>query len=57
MRIGYARVSTVDPELQLEKLCEAGCECVVVEKASGGKKIGAESLARRPRSLAYDQLD
>lgn len=39
MRIGYARVSTLDqnPELQLEKLREAGCERVVVEKASGAK--------------------
>ncbi len=39
MRIGYARVSTLDqnPELQLEKLREAGCERVIVEKASGAK--------------------
>lgn len=39
MRIGYARVSTLDqnPELQLEKLREAGCEKVVVEKASGAR--------------------
>lgn len=39
MRIGYARVSTLDqnPELQLEKLREAGCERVVVEKASGAR--------------------
>ena len=37
MRIGYARVSTLDqnPDLQLEKLRGAGCERVVVEKASG----------------------
>jgi hypothetical protein len=35
MRIGYARVSTLDhnPELQLEKLREAVCEMVIVEKA------------------------
>lgn len=41
MRIGYARVSTLDqnPELQLEKLREAGCEKVVVEKASGARAI------------------
>jgi len=39
MRIGYARVSTLDqnPDLQLEKLRAAGCERVVVEKASGAK--------------------
>jgi DNA invertase Pin-like site-specific DNA recombinase len=39
MRIGYARVSTLDqnPELQLEKLHEAGCKRVVVEKASGAR--------------------
>lgn len=39
MRIGYARVSTLDqnPDLQLEKLREAGCEKVVVEKASGSR--------------------
>jgi DNA invertase Pin-like site-specific DNA recombinase len=39
MRIGYARVSTLDqnPELQLEKLREAGCERVIVEKASGAR--------------------
>lgn len=39
MRIGYARVSTLDqkPELQLQKLREAGCERIVVEKASGAR--------------------
>ncbi|MCZ8323336.1 MAG: recombinase family protein [Novosphingobium sp.] len=39
MRIGYARVSTLDqnPDLQLEKLREAGCEKLVVEKASGAR--------------------
>lgn len=39
MRIGYARVSTLDQNagLQLQKLREAGCEKVVVEKASGAK--------------------
>jgi DNA invertase Pin-like site-specific DNA recombinase len=39
MRIGYARVSTLDqnPDLQLEKLREAGYERVIVEKASGAR--------------------
>ena len=39
MRIGYARVSTLDqnPDLQFEKLREAGCEKVIVEKASGAR--------------------
>lgn len=39
MRIGYARVSTLDqnPDLQLEKLREAECEKLVVEKAFGGR--------------------
>ena len=39
MRFGYARVSTLDqnPDLQLEKLKSAGCERLVVEKASGAK--------------------
>ena len=39
MRIGYARVSTLDqnPDLQLEKLREAGCARVIVEKASGAR--------------------
>ncbi len=39
MRIGYARVSTLDqnPDLQLEKLREAGCEKVIVENASGAR--------------------
>lgn len=39
MRIGYARVSTLDqsPDLQLEKLREAGCEKIVIETASGAR--------------------
>ena len=37
MRVGYARVSTVDqnPELQLEALKQAACEKVFTERASG----------------------
>ncbi len=39
MRIGYARVSTMDqsPELQIQKLKEAGCEKIIEERASGAK--------------------
>jgi DNA invertase Pin-like site-specific DNA recombinase len=37
MRVGYARVSTIDqnPELQLEALRQGGCEKVFVERGSG----------------------
>jgi len=47
MRVGYARVSTIDqsPELQLEALRRAGCEKVFTEKASGAKDDRPE-LAR-----------
>lgn len=52
MRIGYARVSTLDqnPELQLEKLREAGCERVVVEKASGAR-ADRQELTRLLRDM------
>lgn len=47
MRVGYARVSTVDqnPELQLEALRNAGCERLFIEKASGARDDRPE-LAR-----------
>jgi DNA invertase Pin-like site-specific DNA recombinase len=39
MRIGYARVSTLDqnPELQIQKLKEVGCDKIIEERASGAK--------------------
>lgn len=52
MKIGYARVSTLDqsPDLQIEKLKEAGCEKVVVEKASGAR-IDRPELNRLLRDI------
>src|SRR4051794_29676350 len=39
IRIGYARISTLDqnPDLQLDRLNAAGCERIIVEKASGAR--------------------
>ena len=47
MRVGYARVSTIDqsPELQLEALRRAGCEKIFTERASGARDDRPE-LAR-----------
>lgn len=40
MKIGYARVSTLDqnPQLQIEALNEAGCKKIFMEKISGADK-------------------
>jgi len=41
MLIGYARVSTLDqnPQLQIDALQQAGCERVFTEKISGSAKV------------------
>ena len=53
MLVGYARVSTHDQNLDLQRdaLKQAGCERVVTDTASGGKVHSADSvsaLTRRP---------
>jgi DNA invertase Pin-like site-specific DNA recombinase len=64
MRIGYARVSTSDQNLDLQKdaLQGAGCERIIVDKASGGtvKRAGldrARDLLRRGDTLVIWRLD
>ena len=55
MLIGYARVSTLDqnPDLQLERLKEAGCERTIIEKASGARADRPE-LTRLLRDMLRD---
>ena len=51
MHVGYARVSTLDqnPQLQIDALKQAGCERLYVEKASGAHRDRPELKA----ALAY----
>ena len=51
MLVGYARVSTLDqnPQLQIDALKQAGCERLYVEKASGAHHDRPELKA----ALAY----
>ena len=64
MRIGYARVSTVDQNIDLQKdaLSKAGCEKIITDVASGKNAIrnGLEQLRQllRPKDvLAVWRLD
>ncbi|MFN3721283.1 MAG: recombinase family protein [Rhizobium rhizophilum] len=64
-RIGYARVSTIDQDLnvQLERLRREGCEIIRSEKISGGSREGRTELAtiieflRRGDELVVTRLD
>jgi len=58
MIYGYARVSTADqaPELQVTALKGAGCEQVVIEHASGGKRERPELQSLLSRLVAEDVL-
>lgn len=64
MKIGYARVSTLDqnPELQRDALEQAGCERIFEDKASGAKAerpglAEALSFVRSGDSLVVWRLD
>lgn len=64
-RIGYARVSTVDQDLQVqhERLRREGCEIIRSEKISGGSREGRTELAtiieflRQSDELVVTRLD
>lgn len=57
MRIGYARVSTDDQDLRMQRteLLEAGCERLFEEKQSGAKRVRPE-LARLMEHLRAEDV-
>jgi DNA invertase Pin-like site-specific DNA recombinase len=64
MKIGYARISTVDQnlELQTDALEKAGCEKIFTDQASGAKDdrkglIDAIEFCRKGDSLVVWKLD
>lgn len=64
MKIGYARVSTLDQnlELQTDALSKAGCEKIFTDRASGAKDdrqdlIDAIEFCRKGDSLVVWKLD
>lgn len=64
MKVGYARVSTLDQnlDLQLDKLKEAGCKKIYTDKASGVKEErqglkDAINYARAGNTLVVYKLD
>jgi DNA invertase Pin-like site-specific DNA recombinase len=64
MKIGYARISTVDQnlELQTDALSKAGCEKIFTDQASGSKDdrkglIDAIEFCRTGDSLVVWKLD
>ena len=64
MKIGYARVSTIEQNLdaQIDALRKEGCEQIFSEKASGGRKDRRElerclSLLREGDTLVVSKLD
>jgi len=64
MKIGYARVSTLDQnlELQTDALSKAGCEKIFTDRASGAKDdrqglIDAIEFCRKSDSLVVWKLD
>jgi DNA invertase Pin-like site-specific DNA recombinase len=64
MKLGYARISTRDqsPDLQIDALKEAGCECIYQDIASGAKSARPEldnllGHARKGDTIVFWKLD